>query len=55
MVLGPSPETSIPVSLDLELASDDGRVRVLSGDANVAGLDAAPLAELITSAVAVSI
>ena len=55
VVLGPSPETSIPVSLDLELASDDGRVRVLSGDANVAGLDAAPLAELITSAVAVSI
>jgi hypothetical protein len=53
-VLGPT-DASIPVSLDLELASDDGRVRVLSGDASVAGLDAAPLAELITSAVAVSI
>jgi hypothetical protein len=54
MVLGPT-DTSIPVSLDLELASDDGQVRVLSGNANVAGLDAAPLAELITSAVTVSI
>jgi hypothetical protein len=54
VVLGPT-DTSIPVSLDLELASDDGRVRLLSGDANVAGLNAAPLAQLITSAVAVSI
>jgi hypothetical protein len=54
VVFGPT-DTSIPVSLDMQLASDDGRVRVLSGDATIAGLPAGPLAELITSAIVVSL
>ncbi len=46
-------DTSVPVDLDLELSSDDGRVQVVSGGGTVAGFDAAPLAELITAAVVV--
>jgi hypothetical protein len=42
----------IPVRLDMELRSDDGRVVVVSGGGTVAGMQTGPLAELITSAVA---
>jgi hypothetical protein len=53
-LFGPS-TAALPISLDLQVASDDGRVRVVSGEASVAGLPAGPLAELITSAIVVSI
>ncbi len=41
----------VPVELDMTLASDDGRVEVLSGETTVAGLPAGPFAEMITSAI----
>jgi hypothetical protein len=44
---------SIPVELDLEMESDDGRVRVVSGGGTVAGYPTGPLAEVITSAIVI--
>ncbi len=41
----------VPIDLDMEVASDEGRVRVVSGDGTIGGVPAGPLAELITSAV----
>jgi hypothetical protein len=43
----------IPVELDLEMESDDGRVQVVSGGGTVAGYPTGPLAELITSAIVI--
>jgi hypothetical protein len=43
----------IPIDLDMELRSDDGRVVVVSGGGTVAGYPTGPLAELITSTIAV--
>ena len=43
----------IPISLDMEMESDDGRVRVVSGGGTVAGFPTGPLAELITAAIVV--
>jgi hypothetical protein len=51
-LLGPS-EASVPVKLDMELTSEDGRVRVVSGGGTVAGIPSGPLAELITAAIVV--
>lgn len=44
-------DTPLPIELDMELASDDGRVQVVSGGGEVAGIPTGPLAELITSAI----
>ena len=46
---------SIPIHLDMELSSDDGRIVVTSGTGTVAGIPAGPLAELITSVVALKL
>jgi hypothetical protein len=43
----------LPIELDMELSSDDGRVRVVSGGGTVAGVPTGPLAELITAAIVV--
>jgi hypothetical protein len=43
----------IPIELDLEMESDDGRVQVVSGGGTVAGYPIDTLAELITSAIVV--
>ncbi len=43
----------IPVSLDMDLESEDGRVVVVSGGGTIAGYPTGPLAELITSAIVV--
>jgi|GEM_PF-1120101 hypothetical protein len=43
----------VPIELDMKLASDDGRIRVLDGDGTIAGLPTGPLAELLTSAIVV--
>jgi hypothetical protein len=43
----------IPIDLDMEVRSEDGRVVVVSGGGSVAGLQTGPLAELITSTIAV--
>jgi hypothetical protein len=49
----PGADRPIPIRLDLEMESDDGRVRVVSGGGTVAGYPTGPLAELITSAIVV--
>lgn len=43
----------IPIELEMELASDDGAIEVVSGGGTIAGFDAGPLARLITSAILV--
>jgi hypothetical protein len=43
----------IPIQLDMGLTSDGGRIVVVSGGGTVAGYPTGPLAELITSAIAV--
>ena len=43
----------IPIRLDMEMESDEGRVRVVSGGGTVAGYPTGPLAELITAAIVV--
>ena len=56
LILGrflPEADAAIPLELDMELASDAGRVRVVGGGGTVAGVAAGPLAELITSAIVV--
>ena len=45
----------IPVELDMELTSDDGRITVTSGGGTVAGFPTGPLAELITQAIVVQL
>ena len=48
-------EEPIPIELDMELASEDGRLRVVSGSGTVAGMPTGPLAELLSSAIVVRI
>ncbi|HEY8465476.1 MAG TPA: hypothetical protein VIL04_01600 [Solirubrobacterales bacterium] len=43
----------VPIELDMQLASDDGRIRVVEGGGTVAGLPTGPLAELLTAAIVV--
>lgn len=49
-VLGHDP---VPIRLDMELESDGGRITVTGGTGTVAGIPTGPLAQLITSVVAV--
>jgi hypothetical protein len=53
--LGDAGDAPLPVELDLELTSDDGRVQVVSGGGTVAGFETGPLAELITAAIVVQL
>jgi hypothetical protein len=46
-------QDSIPIRLDMDLESDGGRVVVTGGTGTVVGIPTGPLAELITSVVAV--
>jgi hypothetical protein len=50
---GATGDRRIPIALDMEMESDDGRVRVVSGGGTVAGYPTGPLAELITAAIVV--
>ncbi len=53
MLLDPFVESvdgPVPIALDMELESTDGQIEVVSGDSEIAGIPAGPLAELITSA-----
>ena len=45
----------LPIALNMDLKSDGGSVVVVSGGGTVAGIPTGPLAELITSAIAVHI
>lgn len=44
---------SIPIRVDMEMESDDGRIEVVSGTGTVAGYPTGPLAEFITAAIVV--
>ena len=44
---------TVPVKLDMQLDSEDGRVRVVSGGGTVAGVPTGSLAELLTAAIVV--
>jgi hypothetical protein len=44
-------ERPVPVELEMEIESDDGRIRVVSGGGTVAGFPAGPLVELMTAAI----
>jgi hypothetical protein len=48
-------DAAVPVELDMELTSDEGRVEVTSGGGTIAGLPTGPLAELITAAIVVQL
>jgi len=48
-------DDAIPIDLDMELESDEGRIVVTSGTGTVAGIPTGPLAELITSVVALKL
>lgn len=52
-LFGIDTDFELPIELDMELTSDDGRVRVVSGGGTVAGVPTGPLAELLTNAVVV--
>jgi hypothetical protein len=53
--LGDAEDTQVPVELDMELTSEDGRVRVVAGGGTIAGVETGPLAELITAAIVVQL
>ncbi len=45
----------LDVELDMRMESDDGRIRVVEGGGEVAGIPTGPLAEIITSAIAIEL
>ena len=47
----PGGAAPVPIDLDGELEAKDGEVKMVSGDASVAGLPAGPAAVLITNAI----
>jgi hypothetical protein len=54
-LLGIDTTVTLPVDLDMELTSDDGRIRVVSGGGDIGGLPTGPLAELLTNAIVVQL
>jgi hypothetical protein len=46
-------DVAVPIDLDAELTSSDGRIQVVSGGGEVGGVPAGPLAQLITAAIVV--
>jgi hypothetical protein len=46
-------DAAVPVDLDMQLTSENGRIRVVDGGGTVAGFSMGPLAELLTSAIVV--
>ncbi len=47
--------TEVDVDLDMQIESDDGRVRVVEGGGEIAGIPTGPLAAFITSAVTIEL
>jgi hypothetical protein len=52
-LLGVDTNVTVPIDLDMELTSDDGRIEVVSGGGTIAGVPTGPLAELVTNAIVV--
>lgn len=57
LITGDQPEANapLPIELDMELESEDGRILVTEGGGEIAGYPTGPLAELITSAIVVQL
>jgi hypothetical protein len=51
----PLGDEPIPVSIDAQLRSDNGRARVLDASGDIAGIPAGPLAEVLAGAVAAAL
>ena len=45
----------VPVKLDMQLTSENGRIQVVSGGGTVAGVPTGSLAELLTAAIVVKL
>jgi hypothetical protein len=54
-LLGIDTTTTVPIDLDMQLTSDDGRIHVVSGGGDIAGIPTGPLAELVTNAIVVQL
>jgi hypothetical protein len=54
-LLGIDADLDVPIELDVQLVSNEGRIEVVSGGGSVAGIPTGPLAELITEAIVVQI
>ena len=48
-------DVAVPVNLDMQVVSEDGRIRVVDGGGTLAGFSMGPLAEFLTSAVVVQL
>ncbi len=54
-LFGIDTNVTVPVKLDVQLSSEDGRVQVVSGGGTVAGVPTGSLAELLTAAIVVKL
>ena len=54
-LLGIDTNVDIPINLDMQLVSDNGRIQVVSGGGEVAGVPTGALAELMTAAIVVQL
>ena len=52
-LLGIDTTVTVPIDLDMQVSSDDGRIQVVSGGGTVGGIPTGPLAELLTNAIVV--
>jgi hypothetical protein len=48
-------QKQIPIDMDMQFTSDDGRVKVSSGGAEINGIPTGPLAQLLTSVISVQL
>jgi hypothetical protein len=54
-LLGIDTDFVIPIDFDMQLVSDDGRLRVVSGGGTIGGVPTGSLAEMITNAIVVKL
>ncbi len=54
-LLGIDTDFVVPIDFDMEVVSDEGRLRVVSGGGTVGGVPTGPLAELITNAIVIKL
>jgi hypothetical protein len=54
-LFGVDTDIAIPIDFDMELVSDGGRLRVVSGESSVGGVPTGMIAELITNAIVVKL
>ncbi len=54
-LLGIDTDFVVPIDFDMQVSTEDGRVRVISGGGTVGGVPTGPLAEMITNAVVIKL